>query len=208
MAREISTIRFAATAEIGAGTHLALPEGASAKIPSRGETTVEGVIHGFPFRAALEPDGRGGRRLKTTEPMRDAAGAAGDGAPAVEITRLGAEPEIRVPTDLRKALKTDARARAAWAEITPTARRDWILWIATAKRSETRGQRIEKARDMLSSGKRRVCCFPGLRWLTKDRAAPDETWVPLTSPRRRGSPRRGFGGGARRRGSRRGSTGT
>ena len=62
-----STIRFSAklfrpkaTEKIGSWTLLTLPKNASAKLPSRGMTMVEGTINGFPFRAALEPNGNGG----------------------------------------------------------------------------------------------------------------------------------------------------
>ena len=46
-----------------------------------------------------------------------------------------------------------------WSEITPIARRDWIQWITSGKRAETRALRIDKACDMLAKGKRRPCCF-------------------------------------------------
>jgi hypothetical protein len=53
-----STIRFSAklfrpkaTDEIGSWTLLTVPKNASAKLPSRGMTMVEGTINGFPFRA-------------------------------------------------------------------------------------------------------------------------------------------------------------
>jgi len=74
----------------------------------------------------------------------------------------------RVPTDLRKALASTPRAKVLWKDITPIARRDWILWISSAKKRETRQRRIEKACDMLASGKRRVCCFGGIKWLMKN----------------------------------------
>jgi hypothetical protein len=46
-----------------------------------------------------------------------------------------------------------------WSDITPIARRDWIHWITSAKRPETRARRIDNACAMLAAGKRRVCCF-------------------------------------------------
>ena len=46
-----------------------------------------------------------------------------------------------------------------WTSAGGAARHDWILWIVSAKRAETRAGRIAKACDMLSGGKRRVCCF-------------------------------------------------
>jgi hypothetical protein len=191
-----STIRFSAqlfrpkaTEKIESWTLLTLPKNASAKLPSRGMTMVEGTINGFPFRAALEPNGEGSHWLRLNKAMQDAAGAdAGDTA-TVEITRAGEEPETRVPMDLRKALAAAPLAQALWAEITPMARRDWILWTSSAKQPETRRHRIEKACDMLASGKRRVCCFGGLNWLRKDHATAGGTWLSLPDSKNHSSPR-------------------
>lgn len=117
--------------------------------------------------------------MKVGEALRIAAEAEAGDTVTVEITRAGDEPEVWVPSDLSKALATAPAARALWIEITPNARRDWILWLSSAKQAETRVRRIEKALDMLASGKRRVCCFGGLNWLTKDYRIPGGTWVPL-----------------------------
>src|ERR1035441_7767865 len=71
--------RPTATAKVGSWTFLTLPKDASAKLPSRGMTTVEGTINGLPFRATLEPDGQKGHWLRVDRKMREAAGAdAGD----------------------------------------------------------------------------------------------------------------------------------
>ena len=67
--------------------------------------------------------------------------------------------ELRVPTDLRKALAAAPLVEAAWRDVTPIARRDFISWIDSAKQSETRRRRIEKACSMLAAGKRRPCCY-------------------------------------------------
>jgi len=64
-----------------------------------------------------------------------------------------------VPTDLRKALAAAGKAKAQWRDLTPIARRDFISWIESAKQSETRKRRIEKACSMLAAGKRRPCCY-------------------------------------------------
>jgi uncharacterized protein YdeI (YjbR/CyaY-like superfamily) len=61
--------------------------------------------------------------------------------------------------DLRKALAAIPMAKAQWRDLTPIARRDFISWINSAKQSETRRRRIEKACSMLAAGKRRPCCY-------------------------------------------------
>jgi hypothetical protein len=187
-----STIRFSAklvrpkaTEKSGSGAILTLSKNASAKLPSRDLTMVEGTINGFPFRAALEPNGQGSHRLKVNDALRDAAGADAGDTVTVEITRTGEEPEIRVPLDLCQALAAAPLAQALWADITPMARRDWILWLSSGKLPETRRIRIEKACSMLAAGKRRVCCFGGLNWLRKDHASAGGTWLPLPNPKNR-----------------------
>lgn len=144
----------------GAGwSFLILSRGASAKLPSRGLVTVDGTLDGHPFQATLQPDGDGGHWLKVDDALRDAADVAAGDTVALEIAPVAQEPEPKVPADLRKALAAQPEAKATWSDITPVARRDWIFWITSAKRRETRARRVGTACDMLASGKRRACCF-------------------------------------------------
>ncbi len=191
-----STIRFSAklfrqeaTEKIGSVAFLTLPKSASAQLPSRGMTMVEGTINGFPFRVALKPNGKGSHRLTVNKALQDAAGADADDTLTVEITRAGEEPEMRVPVDLRKALAAAPLAQAGWEDITPMARRDWIFSISSAKQPETRRRRIEKACDMLASGKRRLCCFPGIKWLMEKNAKSCGMWLRLPNSQNRFSPK-------------------
>jgi uncharacterized protein YdeI (YjbR/CyaY-like superfamily) len=66
----------------------------------------------------------------------------------------GEDSEPRVPTDLRKAFAAAPKAKAQWRDLTPTARRDFISWIDSAKQLETRRRRIERACSMLAAGRR------------------------------------------------------
>jgi hypothetical protein len=66
-----------------------------------------------------------------------------------------------LPDDLRKVLANDPKALATWRDITPLARNEWICWVESAKKQETRRKRIDWGRSNLSDGKRRPCCWPG-----------------------------------------------
>lgn len=66
-----------------------------------------------------------------------------------------------VPVDLRKVLISDPAARAKWEDITPLARNEWICWVISVKKPETRRQHIERVRTELKEGMRRPCCWPG-----------------------------------------------
>ena len=66
-----------------------------------------------------------------------------------------------MPVDLRKAITKNPKALAIWQDITPLARNEWICWVISGKKAETRTIRIKKAISKLSGGMRRPCCWAG-----------------------------------------------
>jgi hypothetical protein len=66
-----------------------------------------------------------------------------------------------VPADLQKALTSDSKAMTAWEKLTPLARNEWICWVISVKKPETRKQHIERVCTELKKGKRRPCCWLG-----------------------------------------------
>src|SRR3954452_6387092 len=154
-------------------TFLILPKNASAKLPSRGMTAIEGTINGFPFQAALEPDGQKSHWLRVDRKLSKSAGADAGDIVTLEIAPAGKETEPEVPPELKKALAAAApKARTLWLDITPNARRDWIHWITSAKQEETRTRRVKSSCSMLAAGKRRVCCFDRSGFYSKSLSAP------------------------------------
>jgi len=67
----------------------------------------------------------------------------------------------RTPLDLREAIGSDATTQAAWKELTPLARNEWICWVTSAKQATTRNRRIQRAVEELNEGEHRPCCWPG-----------------------------------------------
>jgi hypothetical protein len=165
-------------ARTGSWTFLVLPKAASARLPTRSALTVDGCLNGQEFRAVLEPDGQKCHWLKVPKKLREAAAAEVGDMAQLEIAPSARELEARVPPDLRRALAAAPRARALWADITPAARRDWILWIVSARQAETRARRIRNACDMLGRGKRRVCCFDRSGFYSQSLRAPEAAGVP------------------------------
>ena len=66
-----------------------------------------------------------------------------------------------VPADLRKVLISTPSVLAAWEDITPLARNEWICWVENAKQLETRNRRITRVASELKEGIRRPCCWAG-----------------------------------------------
>lgn len=67
----------------------------------------------------------------------------------------------QLPDDLYQAIIDAPDSKAAWLDITPLARNEWICWVENAKLIETRQRRIGRVQSELAEGMRRPCCWPG-----------------------------------------------
>ncbi len=59
-----------------------------------------------------------------------------------------------VPDDLAEAFDGQPGARDSWEAFAPTAKRAYLLWIATAKREPTRAKRVEETAMRVAAGLR------------------------------------------------------
>ncbi|MBX4200047.1 YdeI/OmpD-associated family protein [Candidatus Parcubacteria bacterium] len=67
----------------------------------------------------------------------------------------------KMQPDIKRMITSSPKVLSLWQDITPLARNEWICWIESGKKAETRGIRLEKARSKLSGGMRRPCCWAG-----------------------------------------------
>lgn len=67
----------------------------------------------------------------------------------------------KVPEDLRTALSSDKSALERWEDLTPLARNEWICWVITNKKAETRKTHLDRTITELLEGVRRPCCWVG-----------------------------------------------
>lgn len=66
-----------------------------------------------------------------------------------------------LPDDLRQVLCGDPAALEQWEDIAPLARNEWICWVQSVKRPETRREHLARVTEDLNAGKRRPCCWSG-----------------------------------------------
>ncbi len=65
------------------------------------------------------------------------------------------KPQVEAPTEFTKALQANKKAAAVFAAFSPSCKKEYVQWIADAKRPETRDKRIETAIEWISEGKQR-----------------------------------------------------
>ena len=122
------------------------------------------LIDGIPPNANNSGESAGNfGRLKTVKdvpsrkvlaPLIKAAMKLNDEGVAVPKKKV-AKPETPVPAELTAALAKNLQAKTAFEAFPPSHRREYVEWIAEAKREETRARRAAQAVEWIADGKSR-----------------------------------------------------
>jgi hypothetical protein len=83
--------------------------------------------------------------------------AAALNAAGVKVPRAAPKPRRAVPMHaaFARALAASKKAAACFARFPPSAKREYLEWIAGARQDDTRARRIEQAVAWIAAGKRR-----------------------------------------------------
>lgn len=115
---------------------------------------VQALIEGVPYRGTLTRMGTECHILGIRKEIREQAGKTfGD---QVNITvELDTEVrEIEIPEALEKELKKDPEAKALFDKLSYTHQKEYVSWIAEAKKDETRVRRVAQTIEMMKQGKK------------------------------------------------------
>ena|SRR5688500_10493867 len=91
-------------------------------------------------------------RAKFVRLVREAVRLNEDGVKPPARQAPDRSRSVRAPADLLAALKNNAQARAAYDEMSPSHKREYIEWITEAKRDETRKRRVATAVEWMAEG--------------------------------------------------------
>jgi len=67
----------------------------------------------------------------------------------------------KVPQDVREVLLGNTDVLELWNDLTPLARNEWICWVVSVAKAETREKHLKRLCEDLRKGKRRPCCWAG-----------------------------------------------
>jgi uncharacterized protein YdeI (YjbR/CyaY-like superfamily) len=67
----------------------------------------------------------------------------------------------KLPSDIKKVLASAPKIQQTWNTLTPLAKNEWICWITSVKKQETKQKHIARLQTDLLNGKKRPCCWPG-----------------------------------------------
>jgi hypothetical protein len=111
--------------------------------------TVIATVGGRSTRTTIVPAGGGKYRMQINTAQRKAANVDWGDPVTIELRIDLASRAVPVPADLRAALAKHPRARRGFDEMPTGHRRQFLLWLGSAKSPETRRKHLERAIDHL-----------------------------------------------------------
>ena len=130
---------------------LDVPRRVSDALGKRGYVPVTGTVDEAPVTTTLVPVGGGHHRLFLNSAVRAAIGKGPGDRVQVTVRFDPTDRMPEVPADLQSELK-GAEALDAWAALTPSRRKELLVYLADAKRDDTRSRRIKNIVDSALHG--------------------------------------------------------
>ncbi len=112
---------------------------------------MRGTINGYPFRISIAPMGGGKHYRVVNKQARQGAGVKGGNIVDVIMEIDTEERTVTIPPDSKEALEK-AGVKEMFDKTSYTNRKEYVQWIESAKKPETRVSRIERAVEKISKG--------------------------------------------------------
>lgn len=119
---------------------------------TRGQVKVKVLFDKHPYRGVLANMGTGCHILGVRKDIRQAIGKQVGDSILVQLERDTEERTVDVPDDLKKVLAKNKAAQKFFDSLSFTNRKEYALWIGSAKKEETRAKRLEQTLDKLLAG--------------------------------------------------------
>lgn len=111
------------------------------------------TFDGVEYRGSVVKMG-GCYMLGITQEIRKKIGKDFGDSVMVTIEKDEAERVVEIPEDFSRLIAEDWKAQATYDKLSYTAKKEYVNWINEAKREETRQDRLKKAIERLSEGKK------------------------------------------------------
>lgn len=121
---------------------------------TKGQVKVKATFDGHPYRGVIANMGRGCHTLGVRKDIREAIGKQVGDSISVELEKDNEERIVDVPDDLKHALSKSKKALEFFNTLSYTNRKEYAVWVSSAKREETREKRLSETIKKLLAGKK------------------------------------------------------
>lgn len=121
---------------------------------TKGQVKVKARFDGHVYRGVIANMGTGCHVLGVRKDIRAAIGKSVGDLVSVEIEKDTEERIVEVPEDLKNALSKSKKAEAFYNTLSFTNRKEYAVWVASAKKPETREKRVTESIKKLLAEKK------------------------------------------------------
>jgi hypothetical protein len=121
---------------------------------TRGQVKVKVTFDKHPYRGVMANMGAGCHQIGVRKDIRKAIGKNVGDSVLVTIEKDSEERIVNVPADLQRILSKNHKARSLFEALSFTNRKEYALWISSAKKPETRDRRLSQVVTKLLGGKK------------------------------------------------------
>jgi hypothetical protein len=132
--------------------YVSIPFNVEKTYGSKGQVKVKAKFDGYEYRGVMANMGTGCHIIGVRKDVRAAIGKNVGDSVTVSIEPDTEERIIHVPEDLQQLLSKHKKAKIFFESLSYTNRKEYALWISSAKKQETRNKRLEEILRKLESG--------------------------------------------------------
>lgn len=139
---------------VGAWTYITIPFDVEQNFGSKSRVMVKGTINGIAYKGTLMPHGNGEHYMVVNKSLREAAQVTAGSMASVTMERDAEARTVPVPEDLVQELTAHPEAEAIFNQFSYSCQKEYVDWIDSAKKAETRQSRIQKSIEKISAGQK------------------------------------------------------
>jgi hypothetical protein len=138
---------------VGAWTYVPVPVEVAERLGGKARIPVAAEVNGIAFTGSVMSGPQDSRYLVVNQAVRDQAGVTAGDTVSVKVKPDTAPRVVDVPEDLAEALAEAPAAQQTFDGFSYSRRKEYVTWIESAKRPETRTRRVGQAVEMLAEGR-------------------------------------------------------
>ena len=139
---------------VGTWTFFNITPEVSATLGAKGQVKVMGTVNGYPFHSTALPQGDGTHYIVVAKAIRDQIHAVHGDTVQVTLELDPGERKVVIPKILADALENHPQAKANFEKMAYSHQKAYVDWIQAARKEETRQNRIDKALELLTQGRK------------------------------------------------------
>ena len=133
---------------------ISIPFDVEKEYGTRGQVKINATFDGLPYRGIMANMGMGCHIVGVRKDIRETIGKQVGDVINVTIEKDEKERIVDVPKELKKLLAMNFQAKSFYDSLSFTNRKEYAVWISSAKKEETKQKRLKEILPKLLKGKK------------------------------------------------------